>query len=197
MLLLSIFYRLLRYLLGLVAVLVRRDLRKDAELLVLRHENTVLRRQVARVRYTPADRVWLAALSRLVSRHRWAEVFPVTPATILTWHRRLVARRWDYTACRRSGRPPTAAAIKNLPQTRRAVLASDHQRGGLRLRPAIPSGAQTAQELRARHASTRGRKGTASGYSLTAVRTAERQLATQAETASRRWPAWASARAKP
>jgi hypothetical protein len=53
MLLLSIFYRLLRYLLGLVAVLVRRDLSEDAELLVLRHENTVLRRQVARVRQGP------------------------------------------------------------------------------------------------------------------------------------------------
>jgi hypothetical protein len=51
-------------------VLLRRDLSKDAELLILRHENTVLRRQVARVHYTPADRVWLAALSRFVSRRR-------------------------------------------------------------------------------------------------------------------------------
>jgi putative transposase len=71
MLLLSILYRLV---LGLIAVLVRRDLSKDAELLILRHENTVLRRQVARVHYTPADRVWLTALSRLVPRRRWAEV---------------------------------------------------------------------------------------------------------------------------
>jgi putative transposase len=59
--LLSILYRLLRCLLGLTAVLVRRDLSKDAELLVLRHENTVLRRQIRRVHYTPSDRVWLAA----------------------------------------------------------------------------------------------------------------------------------------
>ncbi|MGH4025051.1 MAG: hypothetical protein ACRDRV_10770 [Pseudonocardiaceae bacterium] len=61
--LLSILYQRVRFLLGLIAVLVRRDLSKDAELLVLRHENAVLRRQIARVRYTPADRAWLAALS--------------------------------------------------------------------------------------------------------------------------------------
>jgi len=107
-------YRLVRSLLGLTAVLVRRDLSKDAELLVLRHENAVLRRQIARVRYAPADRVWLAALSRLLPRHRWAEVFPLTPAPILAWHRKLVSRKGDYTARRRPGRPPTAAAIKNL-----------------------------------------------------------------------------------
>jgi putative transposase len=114
MLLLSIFYRLLRCLLGLTAVLVRRDLGKDAELLVLRHENTVLRRQISRVHYTAADRVWLAALSRLLPRRRWREVFAVTPATVLVWHRRLVSRKWDYTARRRPGRPPTATAIKKL-----------------------------------------------------------------------------------
>jgi transposase len=114
MLLLSIWYQLVRCLLGLVAVLVRRDLGKDAKLLVLRDENAVLRRQVSRVRYTPADRMWLAALSRLLPRRRWVEVFAVTPATILAWHRRLVSRKWDYTARRKPGRPPTATAIKNL-----------------------------------------------------------------------------------
>ena len=95
-------------------MVVRRDLSKDAEPLALRHQNAVLHRQVSRVRYTPADRVWLAALSRLVPRRRWAEIFPVTTATILAWHRRLVSRKWDYTARRQPGRPPTAAAIKNL-----------------------------------------------------------------------------------
>ncbi|CAN5845037.1 hypothetical protein BH18ACT7_BH18ACT7_09880 [soil metagenome] len=54
--LLSILYQLMCCLLGLTAVLVRRDLSKDAELLVLRHENTVLRRQISRAHYTPADR---------------------------------------------------------------------------------------------------------------------------------------------
>jgi hypothetical protein len=57
---------------------------KDAELLVLRHENAVLRRQIARVHGTSADRAWLATLPRLLPRHRWAAVFPMTPATILT-----------------------------------------------------------------------------------------------------------------
>jgi hypothetical protein len=113
-LLLSILYQLVRGLLGLTGLLMWRDLSKDAELLVLRHENAVLRRQVSRVRYRPVDRVWLAALSRLVPRRRWAEVFPVTPATILSWHRRLVARKGDDTARRRRGRPPTAAAINKL-----------------------------------------------------------------------------------
>jgi hypothetical protein len=53
-------------------------------------------------------------LSRLLPRRRKPAIFPVTPTTILTWHRKLVSRRWDYTAHRRPGRPPTAAAIKKL-----------------------------------------------------------------------------------
>jgi hypothetical protein len=92
--LLSLVYRLLRCLFGLPAVLVRSDLSKDAELLVLRHENQVLRRQLSgRLRWDQADRLWLTALSRLVSSRRWPEIFPVTPATILRWHRDLVARK--------------------------------------------------------------------------------------------------------
>src|SRR6266568_2918718 len=70
-------------------VLARREVSKDAELLVLRHENTVLRRQIGRVRYQRADRLWLAALSRLIPRRRWGEVFAVTQATLLAWHRRV------------------------------------------------------------------------------------------------------------
>jgi putative transposase len=96
---LSLLYRMVRCLFGLLAVLVRSDLSKDVELLVLRHENQVLRRQFSgRLRWDHADRLWLAALSRLVSRRRWAEVFPVTPATILRWHRNLVACKWDYAS---------------------------------------------------------------------------------------------------
>ena len=110
----SVVYLLVRCLLGCLAVLSRGQVSKDAELLVLRHENALLRRQVGRVRYQPADRLWLAALSRLVPRRWWGEVFPVTPATLLAWHRRLVARKWDYASRRRPGRPPTAAAIRKL-----------------------------------------------------------------------------------
>jgi putative transposase len=110
----SAVYLLVRCLLSCLTVLTRRQVSKDAELLVLRHENTVLRRQVGRVRYEPGDRLWLATLSRLVPRRWWAEVFAVTPATLLAWHRRLVTRKWDYTSRRRPDgrprRPPSASS---------------------------------------------------------------------------------------
>jgi putative transposase len=106
----SVVYLVVRCLLGCLMVRARREVSKDAELLVVRHENAVLGRQIGRVRYQPADRLWLAALSRLIPRQRWDEVFAVTPATLLAWHRRLVARHWDYTSRRLS----TAAAMRKL-----------------------------------------------------------------------------------
>jgi putative transposase len=57
---------------------------------------------------------WFAALAPIVSRRRWAEVFPVTPATLLAWHRRLTARKYDTSGRRRPGRPPTTPSIKRL-----------------------------------------------------------------------------------
>ena len=83
----SVGYLLARCLLDGLMVLARREASKDAELLVLRHENAILRRQVSRVRYQLADRLWLSALSRLIPRRRWGEVFAVTPATLLAWRR--------------------------------------------------------------------------------------------------------------
>jgi putative transposase len=113
--LLSLLYQLMRCLIGLLAVLVRSDLSKDVELLVLRHENQVLRRQLrGRPRWNHADRLWLTALSRFVNRRHWAEVFPVAPATILRWHRHLVARKWTYTDRRQPGRPSTGVCIETL-----------------------------------------------------------------------------------
>lgn len=109
-------YQVARKLLSVPAVLLSRDAAKNAELLVLRHENAVLRRQLAvPVRYEPPDRLWFAALSSLIPRRRWVQVFPVTPGTLLAWHRRLIARKWDYSKCRSGpGRPPTASALKTL-----------------------------------------------------------------------------------
>jgi hypothetical protein len=104
--LLSLLYQVVRALLGALSVLCRGEVSKDAELLVLRHENAVLRREITRVRYTAADRVWLSALARLLPRRRWTEIFAVTPATLLSWHRRLVARRGDYRDRRRPGVGP-------------------------------------------------------------------------------------------
>jgi transposase InsO family protein len=112
--LLKIVYLLVRRVLGLFVLLWRGDLAKDAELLVLRHENTVLRRHAGRVRYEPADRVWFTALAQLVPRRRWADVFPVTPATLLAWHRRLAARKYDTSKRRKPGRPPTTRSIARL-----------------------------------------------------------------------------------
>ncbi|WP_406516462.1 integrase core domain-containing protein [Streptomyces sp. NBC_00134] len=112
----SMLYRATRALLSIPAVLLRRDTAKDAELLVLQHEISVLRRQLnGPVRYEPADRFWLAALSSLIPRRCWSSVFAVTPGTLLAWHRRLIAKKWDYSdRRRRTGRPPTAAALKKL-----------------------------------------------------------------------------------
>ena len=76
---LSVVCLLVRCLLDCLMVLTRHQVSKDAELLVLRHENAVLRRQIGRARYEPGDRLWLAALSRLVPRRRWGEAFMVTP----------------------------------------------------------------------------------------------------------------------
>ncbi len=91
-----------------MAVLVfRGDQVEAAELLVLRHENAVLRRHIGRVRYEPADRAWFAALARLLPRRRWTEIFPVTPATLLAWHRKLAAAKYDTSKRRKPGRRPT------------------------------------------------------------------------------------------
>ena len=112
--LLKIVYVLTCRVLGLVVLVFRGDLAKDAELLVLRHENAVLRRHASPVRYKQADRVWLAVLARLIPRNRWAEVFPVTPATLLAWHRRLAAKKYDTSKRRKPGRPPTVPDIARL-----------------------------------------------------------------------------------
>ncbi len=89
----SILYLLARRLLELEALRLRSRRSKDLEIVILRHELGVLRRQVARSELTDVDRVFLAAASRVLPRRLWS-VFLVTPETLLRWHRRLVARHW-------------------------------------------------------------------------------------------------------
>ena len=96
---------------GWLVLLGRGQASKDTEILVLRHEVMVLRRQVARPRPDWADRAILAALARLLpATLRGSRL--VTPGTLLAWHRRLVTRKWTYPA--RPGRPPVGQEIRDL-----------------------------------------------------------------------------------
>jgi hypothetical protein len=95
---------------GGVALPIRH--RGEVEILVLRHELAVLRREVSRPSCDPADRVFLAALARLLPRERWGSVF-VRPETIRRWHHSLLARRWTYPH-RRPGGPATDLGVHAL-----------------------------------------------------------------------------------
>jgi putative transposase len=108
----SLLYGLTRNTLGVMLLRVRGDTAKDIEILVLRHQLAVLRRQVNRPALQPADRVLLAALSRMLPRAHWG-TFIVTPATLLRWHRELVAKKWTYPR-RTPGRPPVRREIREL-----------------------------------------------------------------------------------
>jgi putative transposase len=108
---LSVCYLALRRALQLVGLLFRSTEFKELEIVVLRHELAVLRRQVKRPAFRSADRVFLAAASRMLPRVGWSS-FMVTPATLLRWHRRLVAGRWTYA--RRRGRPPIGQDVRAL-----------------------------------------------------------------------------------
>ena len=109
---LSLIYRLVSRVLDLVRIRRMTEAEKDIEILVLRHQLEVLRRQVGRVHYEPADRAVLASLARLLPRRCWS-AFLVTPSTLLRWHRELVRRRWTYTR-RRPGRPPLDPRLVEL-----------------------------------------------------------------------------------
>src|SRR5512145_1657404 len=101
-------------LLRVLALLVRRsEDAKDLEIVVLRHQLQVLRRQVGRPRFRWSDRLFLAAASRHLARETW-RTFLVTPQTVLRWHREFVRRKWSHSARGRPGRPALAEATRAL-----------------------------------------------------------------------------------
>ena len=108
----SFVYLALRRSFELVLLCFRSAEAKEVEILVLRHELAVLRRQHPRPRLQPMDRALLAALSRVLPRARWS-VFLVQPETLLRWHRRMVHRHWTYPAAHR-GRPRLPDDIQQL-----------------------------------------------------------------------------------
>ncbi len=109
---LSFLYRALCRVLQLVRLSCRTDTDLAIEVVMLRHEVAVLRRQVHRPALQPADRALLSALARLLPRQRLGRFF-VQPATLLRWHGDLVARRWTYPHGR-PGRPGIAKGTTAL-----------------------------------------------------------------------------------
>ena len=109
---LSFLYLTTRRLVGMLLGRLRSEHAKDVEIAVLRHQLSVLRRQVQRAEFRPADRAVLAVLSRALPRSQWS-IFLVTPGTIPRWHQRLVTRKWTQPCCR-GGRPPLAEHVVKL-----------------------------------------------------------------------------------
>jgi hypothetical protein len=108
----SLVYVVVCRLFAFLLLLARGERSKELEILVLRHELSVLRRQVKRPRLEPGDRLVLAALSRVLPRRSWS-AFVVRPETLLHWHRRLVARHWTYSH-HGPGRPPIGGEVRVL-----------------------------------------------------------------------------------
>jgi transposase InsO family protein len=105
-------YLLLRHLVRLLAGPVG-DLRSDVEVVVLRHQLMVLKRQASRPRLRRRDRLFMAAISRMLPRARWS-MFVVSPHTLLRWHRELVRQKWTYRRMSTGGRPPISEEVREL-----------------------------------------------------------------------------------
>jgi transposase len=105
-------YLLLRGLVRLIAG-SSNDLGRDIELTVLRHQLMFLKRQVGRPRLRRRDRLFMAALGRLLPRARWS-TFLVSPHTLLRWHRDLVRRKWTFGRISSGGRPPMSEKVREF-----------------------------------------------------------------------------------
>jgi putative transposase len=103
--LLSLAYLVIRWILGTIAWTARSSRDQALEIVVLRHQLEVLKRQVSRPQFQPRDRVLLAAASRFLPKARWSS-FIVRPETLLRWHRHLVSRQAARWGSQRRGRPP-------------------------------------------------------------------------------------------
>jgi hypothetical protein len=123
-LIVSAVYLIFCRLLELVVLFGRPERTKEMEILILRHELSVLRRQVRQPRLKAHDRLLLAALSRVLPRHSWKAIL-ARPETLLCWLRRLVARRWTYPL-RGPGRAPMAADTREL-VVRRSIPRSSRR----------------------------------------------------------------------
>jgi putative transposase len=108
----AIVYVLLRRLVQLIAG-SSSHLTSDVEVVVLRHQLKVLKRQVGRPRLRRRDRLFMAAISGALPRARWSS-FVVSPQTLLRWHRDLVRRKWTYARRSAGGRPPISQEVREL-----------------------------------------------------------------------------------
>ena len=111
--LLSLMYLVIRMMVRLLVPDGRGEAAKDLEIVVLRHQLSVLQRQNKRPRFRRSDRAFLAAAARRLPRTRWGR-FLVTPKTLLRWHRELVRFKWARYSNRRSGRPPLPTELQEL-----------------------------------------------------------------------------------
>jgi hypothetical protein len=109
----AFFYLLLRRVVLWIAESSNEQMTTEVELVVLRHQLMVLRRQAAEPRLRRRDRLFMAAISRVLPRARWSS-FLVSPKTLLRWHRELVRRKWTYRRRSTGGRPPITDEVREL-----------------------------------------------------------------------------------
>ena len=109
----ALVYLLLRRVVQLLAGCSNELMGTDVEVVVLRHQLRVLKRQVGRLRLRRRDRLFMVAISTILPRPRWSS-FLVSPQTLLRWHRGLVRRKWTYRRGLVGGRPPISEEVRAL-----------------------------------------------------------------------------------